>query len=133
MRRVALRIDPDVAAGDGAIMQRDPDIKWLAVGPLDCVREREQITRNLQCRAAIDFFVAASAPVGEDGVTDKLINRATALRDEIAGFAKPDAKLLGKVRAVNFFGHGAEPANVANEQRHRADGRSRASHGAGQA
>ena len=33
--RVALRIEPDIAAGDRAKMERDPDLKRLSVGPLD--------------------------------------------------------------------------------------------------
>ena len=53
---IALRIEPDVTAGNRAIMERDPDVKRLAVGPLGRAREREEIARNLQRRGAIRFL-----------------------------------------------------------------------------
>src|SRR5450432_1137336 len=111
--RVALRIEPDVAAGDRTKMERDPDVERLAVGPFDRTRERQDFARDLERRRAIDSLLPA-APVSEQRVADELVDRSPTLRHEVAGLAKPDAKLLREMGAGNLFRHAAESANVAD-------------------
>src|SRR5450432_3214324 len=111
--RVALRIEPDVAAGDRTKMERDPDLKRFPVGPLDLARERQDFARDLERRRTIDSFFPL-APVGEQRVADELVDRSTAPGHEVAGFAKPNAELLREMRTGNLFRHAAETANVAD-------------------
>ncbi len=106
-------------------MERDADVKRLAVGPFVFAASVEDLARDLEGRGAIDFLGAAPAPVGEDGVADEFIDRAAAFRHEVARFAKPDAELLGEIGAGDFLRHRAEAADVADEQCHRPDGGAR--------
>ena len=129
---VALRIEADISASDRAVMERDPYLKRLAIPPLDRPGQRQKIARDLERRGAIDFRVAAAAPIRENRVTDKFVDCTAALVHEVAGFAEPETEMLREIGAGNPFRHAAETANIANEQRDRPDRGIGASHGTGE-
>src|SRR5258707_1510754 len=111
-------------------MKRKADPNRLAVAPFHSCSKREQFARDPQRSDAIGAIRLATAPVGKECIADELIDDAAVFLHEVSRFAEPDAEMLGKVGTRDFFRHGTETANVADQQCDGSNGRGGAIDGA---